>query len=89
MLAGEGGGRALADDVGAPLLGSIPLEASVAAGGDAGRPVSLGSGPAADAFRELARRIVEEAVPPVDMAGCTARLLAGVEAALGPSPAAT
>jgi ATP-binding protein involved in chromosome partitioning len=81
-LFGEGGGRALADDVGVPLLASIPLEPGVAAGGDAGRPAVLGDGPAADAFRELVRVVAEEAAPPVDLAGCSARLLARVEEAL-------
>ncbi len=81
-LFGQGGGQALADDVGVPLLGQIPLEASVSAGGDSGSPVALGSGPAAEAFHELARRIVEEAVPPVEMAGCTARMLDAITAAL-------
>jgi ATP-binding protein involved in chromosome partitioning len=33
-LFGTGGGQLLADDAGAPLLGQIPLEASVAIGGD-------------------------------------------------------
>ena len=78
-LFGEGGGEACAHDAGAPLLGSVPLELSVASGGDVGQPVALGEGPAADAFRDIAARIVEEAVPPVAMAGCTARML---EAAL-------
>jgi ATP-binding protein involved in chromosome partitioning len=73
-LFGEGGGAALAHDAGIPLLGQIPIEAAVAAGGDAGRPVVLGSGPAADAFREIADRIVAEAVPPMEMAGCSARI---------------
>jgi ATP-binding protein involved in chromosome partitioning len=83
-LFGEGGGAALAEEVGAPLLASIPLEPSVAAGGDAGTPVALGDGPAAEAFRALARRLVDEA-PQVDaMAGCSARILERVEAALGP-----
>ena len=50
-LFGEGGGAALAHDAGVPLLGQIPIEAAVAAGGDEGRPVVLGAGPAADAFR--------------------------------------
>jgi hypothetical protein len=48
--------------------------------------VALGDGPAAEAFRAIAERIVTEAVPPVEMAGCTARLLeAGepVETAVG------
>ena len=85
-LFGEGGGEALAALVGAPLLARIPIEAAVSAGGDDGEPVALGEGPAADAFRALARRVVEEAVPPVDMSGCSARLVSAMEAAF-PSPA--
>jgi ATP-binding protein involved in chromosome partitioning len=73
-LFGEGGGAALARDAGVPLLGQVPIEAAVAAGGDAGRPVVLGDGPAADAFRAIADLIVAEAVPPVAMAGCSARI---------------
>ena len=87
-LFGEGGGEALAALVGAPLLARIPIEAAVAAGGDDGEPVALGEGPAADAFRALARRVVDEAVPPVDMSGCSARLVSAMEAAF-PSPAST
>jgi ATP-binding protein involved in chromosome partitioning len=81
-LFGEGGGDTLAHDAGAPLLGRIPLEPAVAAGGDAGAPVALGDGPAADAFRAIADRIVEEAVPPVAMAGCSARMLEAAVRAL-------
>ena len=82
-LFGAGGGQALADEIDAPLLGQIPLEPAVAAGGDAGAPVALdGAGPAADAFRSIARRIVEEIAPPANMAGCTARMLSAVTAAL-------
>lgn len=89
-LFGEGGGQALADQVGVPLLGRIPLEASVAAGGDAGVPVALdGAGPAADEFRAIARLIVEEVAPPTNMAGCSARMLNMVAAALDAKDAAT
>ena len=83
-LFGSGGGLTLATDIGVPLLGSVPLEPGVSTGGDAGRPAALGQGPAADAFRAIARRIVDEALPPVDMESCTARLFEQVEAALGP-----
>jgi len=83
-LFGSGGGLTLASDIGVPLLGSVPLEPGVSTGGDTGRPVALGEGAAADAFRAIARRIVDEAVPPVDMESCTARLFESVEAALGP-----
>ena len=81
-LFGSGGGAALAKDIGVPLLGQIPIEAAVSAGGDAGQPIALGVGPAAEAFRALAQRIVTEAVPPTEMAGCSARLLAALAAAL-------
>src|SRR5262249_26083583 len=74
-LFGVGGGEALAREAGVPLLGSVPLEPAVAAGGDAGEPVALGSGEAAEAFRSIAARIVEEAVPAIAMAGCSARML--------------
>jgi ATP-binding protein involved in chromosome partitioning len=89
-LFGEGGGQALADQIGVPLLGRVPLEASVSAGGDAGAPVSLlGVGPAADEFRAIARLIVEDVAPPTNMAGCSARMLQMVSAALDAKDAAT
>jgi ATP-binding protein involved in chromosome partitioning len=88
-LFGEGGGQALADEIGVPLLGRIPLESSVSAGGDAGAPVSLdGTGPAADEFRAIARRIIDEVAPPTNMAGCSARMLSMVTAALDAKDAA-
>ena len=81
-LFGQGGGGALAADIGVPLLGSIPLDGAVALGGDTGRPVAIGEGPAADAYREIVELLVTEAAPPIEMAGCTARLLAAAEEAL-------
>ncbi|HIM66620.1 MAG TPA: MRP family ATP-binding protein [Acidimicrobiia bacterium] len=81
-LFGRGGGGALAADIGVPLLGSIPLDGAVALGGDTGRPVAIGEGPAADAYREIVELLVTEAAPPIEMAGCTARLLAAAEEAL-------
>jgi ATP-binding protein involved in chromosome partitioning len=87
-LFGSGGGDALARDAGVPLLGRVPIESSVAAGGDAGEPIALGSGPAADAFRAIADLMVDEAVPPVEMAGCSARLLDAAVAALDAKDAA-
>ena len=86
-LFGTGGGQALADAIDAPLLGQVPLEASVAEGGDTGEPVALaGEGMAADAFRAIAERILTDIAPPadpdaVDMAGCSARLFDTVNAA--------
>jgi ATP-binding protein involved in chromosome partitioning len=79
---GSGGGDRLAAEAGVPLLGRIPIEPGVAEGGDSGRPVSLGEGPAAEAFRAVARTLIDEIVPPADLAGCSARLLGAVAAAL-------
>jgi ATP-binding protein involved in chromosome partitioning len=87
-LFGEGGGAELARDAGVPLLGTVPLEPSVSAGGDEGTPVVLGDGPAAKAFRAIADHIVEEAVPLAAMAGCSARMLDAAVAALDARDAA-
>jgi ATP-binding protein involved in chromosome partitioning len=81
-LFGSGGGQALADDAGVPLLGRIPIEPLVSAGGDVGEPEVLGSSPAAQAFRDIAERLVTEAVPPAELAGCSARMLDLAVAAL-------
>jgi ATP-binding protein involved in chromosome partitioning len=94
-LFGSGGGRRLADELGVPLVGTIPLHPSLAAGGDAGEPVAAGSGELAEAFAELARRVAEEVAPVVETAGCTARMLdrmaeavaAGTAPGEGPAPA--
>jgi ATP-binding protein involved in chromosome partitioning len=86
-LFGEGGGAALAEAIGAPLLGHVPIEPAVALGNDAGEPVALdGEGPAAVAFREIAARLRDEVAPPAApsdaaMAGCSARMLDAVAAA--------
>lgn len=71
----------------------MPLEPAVVIGGDTGEPVAIGgTGKAAEAFRAIARRIADDIAPPadpsaIDMAGCSARLLATVEEALSRSPA--
>ena len=88
-LFGEGGGAQLAEDAGVPLLGRIPLEAAVSLGGDEGEPVVLGDGPAADAFRAIADLILTEAIPPAEMAGCSARMLEAAVAALDQLDATT
>ncbi|MFZ4515586.1 MAG: Mrp/NBP35 family ATP-binding protein [Acidimicrobiia bacterium] len=83
---GSGGGAALAERIQVPLLGTIPIEPAVSAGGDSGMPVVLAAPdqPAAQALREIADDIVTRVLPPIDMAGCTARMLAAIEAALPP-----
>ena len=85
-LFGSGGGQALATDLGVPLIAQVPLEPAVSAANDSGQPLSVAApdGAAGAAFAAAADRIADELLPPVDMAGCTARMLATVEAALGP-----
>jgi ATP-binding protein involved in chromosome partitioning len=74
-LFGSGGGEELAAELAVPLLGEVPLDPSVVSGGDEGLPVVAqpGSGPAADVFRDVAKRVVE-LVPPADQDTCSARI---------------
>lgn len=76
-LFGSGGGAALAAEIGAPLLATVPIEPAVGEGGDTGRPVVLATpeSPAGAAFHALAARVVDEILPPIEMGGCTARIL--------------
>jgi ATP-binding protein involved in chromosome partitioning len=59
---GEGGGQRMAAQYGVPLLGSLPLEASVREQGDAGVPIVAAGGNTATAhhFQLTARRVVIE-----------------------------
>ena len=73
-LFGTGGGQALADEVGVELLGQIPIEPAVAAGGDNGEPLVLtSSSEAARIFTAIAAHIIAETPEVEDMAGCSAR----------------
>jgi ATP-binding protein involved in chromosome partitioning len=83
-LFGAGGGERLAEEIGVPLVGSVPLHPDMAAAGDAGEPVALAGGPLADAFESLAARLVDDIAPVVETSGCTARMLEDVELALTP-----
>ncbi len=60
-LFGEGGGQRMAAQYGVPLLGSLPLDIGIREQGDAGMPVvvSAPDSPAAKAYAEAARRMVE------------------------------
>ena len=73
---GSGGGKRLAALTGAPLVGAVPIESAVSSDGDAGTPVVLAhpDSPAARELRSIAEQIVTELLPPVEMAGCTARM---------------
>ncbi len=79
---GSGGGEALAAEIGAPLLGRVPLDPAVAEGSDIGEPAVLGTGVAAKELKSVALALSEEHVPPVEMAGCSARMLEAAVAAL-------
>ncbi len=79
---GSGGGKALATEIGAPLLGCVPLDPAVAEGSDLGEPAVLGAGAAAKELKSVALALSEEHVPPVEMAGCSARMLDAAAAAL-------
>ena len=59
-LFGSGGGRALAEDLGVPLLGQVPLVPALREGGDEGVPVALREpgGEAAAAFDALATALL-------------------------------
>ncbi len=57
-LFGEGGVRAEADRLGVPLLGEIPLSLEVRLAGDGGTPIAAGDGPEAEAYAQLAHRLI-------------------------------
>jgi ATP-binding protein involved in chromosome partitioning len=78
---GHGGGRRLADEIGAPLLVSIPLEPAVALGGDRGEPAALDPATAAGAaFAGLVEAVLDRCPVP-EMTTCSARLFEALEAA--------
>ena len=59
---GSGGGQLLADDLGVPLLGSLPLVPELREGGDNGTPITVADpdSEVAQAFRAIAHRIATE-----------------------------
>jgi ATP-binding protein involved in chromosome partitioning len=82
---GKEGAKHLAEDLNVPLLGEIPLVQSIREAGDFGRPFAMQeASPTVDAFKEIARNVVQEVVnrnenlPPSEaikittMAGCSA-----------------
>ncbi len=64
-LFGSGGGRELADDLGVPLLGQLPLVPALREGGDDGRPITAvdPDSETAQLFHEIARQIAVEMRP--------------------------
>ena len=83
-LFGSGGGQRLAELLGVPLVGSVPLDSRMADSPDARQPIALQSdGMLADLFATIARRVVTEISPLNEMADCSARLLGRLESVLG------
>jgi ATP-binding protein involved in chromosome partitioning len=58
---GNGGGAQLAEELGVPLLGQVPLVPAIREGGDSGHPIVVAepASEAAEAFKSIARQIVE------------------------------
>lgn len=82
---GKEGAKNLAEDIGVPFLGELPLVQSIREAGDIGRPAALQTATALEqAFENLTRNVVQEVVrrnddlPPTEaikittMAGCSA-----------------
>ena len=55
---GQGGAEAEAKRLGVAFLGRLPLSASLRQASDAGKPPAAGDGPAAEAFADLARKLI-------------------------------
>jgi ATP-binding protein involved in chromosome partitioning len=60
---GEGGGQRLADEVGVPMLGSVPLQPGLAALADGGNPIVVADpeSAAARALMAIAERLHSQA----------------------------
>lgn len=81
---GRDGAKYLAEDVGVPFLGGLPLVQSLREAGDVGRPAVLQGGTSEDAFTSITQSLITELVqrnkelPPTEivkittMAGCSA-----------------
>jgi ATP-binding protein involved in chromosome partitioning len=59
---GHGGGKKTAEMLGVPFLGEVPIDPKVVVGGDTGQPIVVSDpqSPASQAFRELARQVVQQ-----------------------------
>ena len=90
LLFGEGGGRELAEQIDVPLLAQVPLDPALSSGSDAGTPLVMDNpaAPASQAIQAVADRIVDELLPPLEMAGCTARMFEAIEQARPPTAGA-
>lgn len=60
FIFGKGGGKRMADKLGIPLLGQIPIVQSICEGGDNGTPVALLDREDGAAFRQLADAVISK-----------------------------
>lgn len=56
---GEGGVKREAEKLGLPFLGELPISVEVRLAGDGGVPVAATDSPVAEAYRRMARRLIE------------------------------
>jgi ATP-binding protein involved in chromosome partitioning len=59
---GQGGGRRMAEDMGVPFLGEVPIDTRVRSGGDEGKPIvaEAPDAPAAQAFEAVAGKVAAQ-----------------------------
>mgnify|MGYP006105586415 CR=1 FL=1 len=69
---GKGGGSQLAEELGVPLLGSIPIDEKVSEGSDQGKPVILAEGQASQSLNQIVDVIVSDAIPLNKITDCSA-----------------
>ncbi|MFT5630924.1 MAG: ATP-binding protein involved in chromosome partitioning [Gammaproteobacteria bacterium] len=58
-LFGHGGVQKEAETIGAPFLGSLPIDLATRLAGDSGTPIAAGDGPMANAYATLAKRLID------------------------------
>ena len=56
---GTGGAEAAAKELGVPFLGRLPLSLNIREASDAGHPPAAGDGPEADAFHQIAAKLMD------------------------------
>ncbi|MEJ6477432.1 MAG: P-loop NTPase, partial [Octadecabacter sp.] len=57
-LFGHGGVAREAEAIGVPFLGALPIDLDTRLAGDAGVPIAAGDSAMADAYRDLAKRLI-------------------------------
>ncbi|QGX98944.1 iron-sulfur cluster carrier protein ApbC [Roseovarius faecimaris] len=59
QIFGHGGVKAEAEKLGLPFLGALPIDLDTRLAGDGGTPIAAGDGPIAQAYAQLADRLVQ------------------------------